>query len=565
MTDVYHDKQRNLLIYTALETAGVLQYIPGSRVVEHYLAVPITLHNMQICRWLGLPVVPLLNYDYDWPHGPQIDMPFRAQIVTANFLAMHPRAFCLSDPRTGKTLSLLWAADRVMKDYPPGECRAIISAPLSILQDVWGNTIYQHFLGRRTYKILHGTAQQRIKALAVPADFYICNPDGLGVGSHVDKKNRVILDGFSKQLAERADIKIAIIDECRSYSAGNTKRHRVARQVLMPRPFVWAATGTPTPNGPQDAHGQARLINGAFGESYKSYKLRIMYQLGAFKWVPKRGAETEALKLLSPAVRFRVSDCVDVPAKLPPQTINVALSDQQRKAFAELRNTAVMMTEGGNITAANEAVLRTKLIQVSCGAIYEMRGKERMTHELDCKPRLAAMYDVIEQAGDKIIIFASLTSVLSLLYKELSRNVTVEGFARPKYKAAIINGQVTPKQRLEIMQSFRQPDGLNIIIADPGTLSHGVDLSESRYILWYSLPDKTEQYLQANERIRGPRQKFPTQVVHLVATTPEREIYKRLENNETMQGAMLALVRGEDDRYNGRSLGSPPPGFAGLS
>lgn len=565
MTDVYHDRQRNLLIYAELEPAAALQYVPGAQVVGRYLAVPITLHNLQICRWLGLPVVPLLNYDYDWPHGPQINMPFRAQIITANFLAMHPRAFCLSDPRTGKTLSLLWAADRVMRDYPAGECRAIISAPLSILRDVWANTIYQHFLGRRTYKILHGTAQQRIKALAEPADFYICNPDGLGVGSHVDKKGKVILDGFSKQLAERLDIKIAIIDECRAYSAGNTKRHRVARQVLVTRPFVWAATGTPTPNGPQDAHGQARLINGAFGESYKSYRLRIMYQLGAFKWVPKRGAEQEALKLLSPAVRFRVSDCVDVPPKLPPQTINIDLSSEQQKAFADLRKTAVLMTQGGVITAENEAVLRTKLIQVSCGAIYEMRGKERIVHELDCKPRLSAMHDVIEQAGDKIIIFASLTSVLTLLYKELSRKIKVEGVERPKYKVAIINGQVTPKRRHEIMQAFRDPEGLNVILADPGTLSHGVDLSESRYILWYSLPDKTEQYLQANERIRGPKQKFPTQVVHLVATAPEKEIYKRLENNETMQGAMLALVRGDNDRYNGRGLGTPVPGFAGVS
>lgn len=565
MKDVYHDKQRGLLIYATREDA-LLQYVPtAARVGEDHIALPATLHNLQICRWLGLPVVPLLNYDYDWPHGPQIQAPFRAQIITANFLAMHPRAFCLSDMRTGKTLALLWAADRVMRDYQPGTCRAIISAPLGILQDVWGNAIYRHFLGRRTYQVLHGTAEQRVKALAKPADFYIINHDGIGVGSRIDNKGRVVLEGFSKLLAERADIKIAIIDEVGSFRTGNTRRHRTARLVLVPKPFFWAATGTPVPNGPTDAHGQARLVNGAFGESYRSYKSRIMYQLDRFKWVPKRGAEAEALKLLSPAVRFRIQDCTDVPPKLPPQVISVNLSAAQQKAYKEFKNAAILTVQGGSITAANEAVLRGKLIQVACGAVYETRGKERVVHTFDCGPRISAMYEIIEQAGNKIIIFAPLTSVLTLLNKELSKVVDTERGKMPQYKVGLINGSVSPKQRVEILQAFRDPDGLDILLADPGTVSHGVDLSESKVILWFALPEKTEQYLQANERIRGPNQKFPTLVVHLAATAIEREIYRRLDANETLQGAMLAMIKGEDNGHNGRGLGAPPPGFAGVS
>lgn len=565
MPDVYHDKQRNLLVYTAPNPAAITNYVAASRDIGGgYVAVPITLHNLQICRWLGLSVVPLLNYDYDWPHGPQIEMPFRAQIITANFLAMHPRAFCLSDPRTGKTLSLLWAADRVMRDYRPGECRAIVSAPLSILQDVWGNAIYRHFLGRRTYRVLHGSAAKRIKLLAEPADFYIINHDGLGTDATVDNKGKIVLNGFSKILAERADIRIAIVDECRAFSAGNTRRHRVARQVLVQRPYLWAVTGTPTPNGPQDAHGQARLVNNAFGESFKSFRIRTMYQLGAFRWVPKRGAEQEALKLLSPAVRFKITDCVDVPLKLPAQVISVEHSDQQRKAYAAFKKDAILLVEGGVISAANEAVLRGKLIQISCGAVYEQRGDTRVVHTYDCGPRIRAMYDAIEQAGGKIIIFAPLTSVLTLLCTELGKTIKVEGVDQPQFKVGLINGQVTPKKRTELLDAFRAPDGLDILVADPGTVSHGVDLSEARFILWFALPEKTEQYLQANERIRGPNQKLPTQVMHLVATPIEREIYKRLEGNESLQGAMLSLIRGENDHYNGREFGAPPPGTKGI-
>lgn len=566
MAEVYHDRQRNLLVYAAPDPATITRYVAAAKDLGNgYVAVPITLANLQLCRWIGLPVIPLLNYDYDWPHGPQITMPFRAQIITANFLAAHPRAFVLSDPRTGKTLSLLWAADRVMREYPRGECRAIIAAPLSILQDVWGNTIYQHFLGRRTYRILHGSAQERIKQLAQPADFYIINHDGVGVGSRVDVKGRITLDGFSKLLAERTDIKISIVDEVGGYRAGNTRRHRVARLVLVPRPYFWGATGTPTPNGPQDAHGQARLVNNAFGESYKSFRLRVMYAMGPFKWVPKRGAEAEALKLLSPAVRFKITDCVDVPPKLPPQLINVSLSDTQKKAYSELRKSAMLMVDGGSITAANEAVLRSKLIQVACGAVYEQRGKDRVVHELNCGPRVRAMYDIVEQYRTKIIIFAPLTSVLSLLQKELGKTVEVEGVKKPQYKVATLNGQVPAKERAGMLQAFRDPDGLDILLADPGSLQYGVDLSESQIILWFALPEKPEQYQQANERIRGPKQKFPTLVVHLAATPTEREIYKRLEEKTSLQGVMLSLVKGENDVIYGRGFNHAPPGFAGVA
>jgi Helicase conserved C-terminal domain/SNF2-related domain len=563
---MYHDRQRNLLLYDGYAAASgtVTQHVSQAiQINPGLVAVPINLNNLQLCRWLGLPVIPVMNYDYDWPHGPQIEVPFKAQIVTSNFLVTHPRAFVLSDMRTGKTLALLWAAERVIREYPPGQCRVIIACPLSIVQDVWGNNIWQHFMGRRTYGILHGSAQQRIDVLNEPHDFYIINHDGVGVGARMGKKkNEVILDGFSKQLAERDDIKIAIIDETGAYRTGNTRRHRVARLVLATRPYFWGATGTPTPNGPQDAHGQARLVNGAFGESYTSYRARVMISMGKFRWFPRKGSHAEALKLLSPAVRFRTEDCTDVPAKLPPQCINVGLNDAQKAAYKELRGTAMLMVEGGVITADNEAALRTKLIQVSCGVVYRGTGNERTTHEIGCHARIAAMYDVIEQAGRKIIIMAPLTSVLTMLHKELTKDITIEGVKQQQYKAAIINGKVTPKRRAEILTEFRDPEGLDILLADPGTLQHGIDLSNSKVLLWFALPDKTEHYLQANERIRGPRQKWPTLVAHLVATSVEREIFRRLSENESLQGAMLALVKGDTDGNYGRGFGAAPPGFA---
>jgi hypothetical protein len=142
-------------------------------------------------------------------------------------------------------------------------------------------------------------------------------------------------------------------------------------------------TGTPTPNGPTDAYGMAKLVNNAFGESFTSFKERVLYKAGMWKWVPKPGAHAEALRLLQPSVRFAIDDCVDLPPSTTQQR-EVELSPEQAKAYKALKTDLILSVQGGKqITAANEAVLRLKLIQIACGAVY---GVDREVHLVDCQP-----------------------------------------------------------------------------------------------------------------------------------------------------------------------------------
>ena len=49
--------------------------------------------------------------------------------------------------------------------------------------------------------------------------------------------------------------------------------------------------------------------------------------------------------------------------------------------------------------------------------------------------------------------------------------------------------------------------------------------------------------MQANKRAHRPGQKYPVTVVQIVSNNLEREIFRRLESNESMQGALLDAVR----------------------
>jgi SNF2 family DNA or RNA helicase len=535
----YHDRERKLIVYDEPKPHRVMQYLPETKPLHNgYIAVPESLHAIQTLRWLGYAVPPPMR-NYSYPRGPAIKVPFRAQIITANFLAANPKAFCLNEMRTGKTLAALWASDFIMEHYPQGDCRCLVVAPLSILQRVWGDAIFNNLLGKRDYVILHGDAKKREKLLAEPHDYYIINSDGLKVGATAGKRGRLELTGLSKALAERDDIRIGIVDEFSAYKHHRTGRSLVARAILASLDYLWMLSGTPTPNGPLDAYGPAFILNKANGESFRSYEARTMYPVTQFKSVPRQGSHEAALAMLQPAVRFKMIDCVDVPPVLPPQLIDVEMTPQQTKWYKEMKREAVLMVENGTISAVNEASLRTKLIQIACGAVYENRPEGRVVHTLDARPRLAAVEELVEWDGGKVIVLAPLTGVLHLLYDHFS---SIKEAGVPRYKCGIIEGDVKTKERDKVIRDFVEGD-MDILFANPATMSHGLDLSVSKLLVWFTLPDKTEQYLQANERIRGPKQTQPTLVAQLAATPTEREIYRRLESNESLQGVMLALVK----------------------
>lgn len=524
MTPFHFDTKRNLLVYPT-GSGQIAQYVPDAKQINGaYVAVPRTLHNSQILRWLNYPVPPVMQ-DYDWPAGPGIK-PWESQKLAANYMVLHPKCFNLSDMGVGKTNATLWAADWLMRQHPIGTFRVLIVCPLSIMQRVWSDAIFKNFLGHRTVEILYGSAEQRLAALNRPADFYICNFDGVGVGAHTRK--RFELDGFSKALEQRDDIRLAIVDEASAYKDATTKRHRIARLVLGKRDYLWMLTGTPTPNAPTDAYGLAKLVNNSFGKSFTTFQLETMIKVSNFKWAPQKEGYDKARKLLTPSIRFDIKDVWDGP-EMTTQQRQVELSTDQKRLMTELKkNLQVVVKSGHPITAVNEAAARQKFIQISLGAIYDAK---HAWHAVDAKPRIEELKSVIEQAPGGVLIFVPLTSVVNLLYKELKQ-----------WTRRIVNGDVSLKERSEIFKEFQEGGKIKLLIADPGTMSHGLDLWQAQTVIWYGTTEKTELYLQANKRAHRPGQKYPVTVVQIVSNPLEREIFRRLETNESLQGALLSMI-----------------------
>ncbi len=530
------DPKTRTLLYDGPEAAVISMGLPPGvpirvgnssavRGTVERVGVRLDLVNLQALARLGIPV-PSPMAGYDWPCKPG-EKPTEIQKITAGFLTLNPRSFCLSEMRTGKTRASLWAADWLMQRHKGMKC--LVVANLSTLKRPWGKEIFEKFIGRRKHVVLHShSSDARRKLLNEDADFYVINHDGVGVGATVGRKG-VVLTAFAEGLFERRDIQIAILDEATAYRDAQTRRSRIARTLFANYKYVWGLTGTPTPNAPTDAHGLARLLRLDYTESLRSLQSRTMIQISNYKWISKVGANDIVKSVLSPAIRFTQEDCFDAP----PQTIELRdtqLSSEQRVLFAELRRECHVHLRTGNISAANEAVLRMKLFQIAGGAVYD---SDHTSHRVDSSPRLSVLREIIEEAPKKVIVFSPLTNMIVMIKAFLDKE---------KVPCALINGETPMKERTALLQEFQSLTGARVLVAHPGPIARGLDLTSAATIVWFTPTDRTEAYIQANQRINGPAQNQHRHIIQLAATAAEREVYRRLDANEGLQGAMLKLA-----------------------
>lgn len=525
---MYYSQRHNCVVYEHADPAHVCAQISTARPVNgSYVAVPFDMHSMQLAQWIGLDAISPIDTQYDWPGQ---YTPKSHQRAMASFLTLNPRGMNLSAMRTGKTLAALWAADFLMDQGLVN--RALVVCTLTNIERVWDKEIFRHFLGKRTAISLYGDRAQRLEALKRDADFYIINHDGLKIGTH-KVGGRMVLGALATELAARDDINLVIVDEASAFKHASTQRSKVIKRIIHSKPYVWPLTGTPTSTGPTDAWGIKKLVADNI-PSFMAFREQTMLRITNFKWIPKREAPEIVAKFLQPAIRFSREDCIDIPPiSIEPR--ECALSPKQKQAYDQMRRElAITVASGEKITAVNEAVLRIKLCQVACGAVY---GPDREVHSMDAAPRLQLLSDILEEADGKVIVFAPLTSVVHLLYREVKRW---------GYSVEMITGAVGKGARTKILNAFDQEDSdPHVIVADPRCLAHGEDLTRSAStIVWFGPTDNLEVYEQANARIDGPNQKYKMVAIQIVSTPIEREMYKRLDEKRSLQGLVLDFVRG---------------------
>jgi hypothetical protein len=117
---------------------------------------------------------PILGH-YAWPGQHK---PFDHQRTTSAFLTLHKRAFCFNEQGTGKTGSVIWAADYLLREKRIR--RVLVICPMSIMDIAWRADLFK-FAIHRTVDIAYGNAEKRRQIINGDAEFVIINYDGVEI------------------------------------------------------------------------------------------------------------------------------------------------------------------------------------------------------------------------------------------------------------------------------------------------------------------------------------------------------------------------------------------------
>jgi SNF2 family DNA or RNA helicase len=518
--------------------------IPSARPLDYrgkrLWAVPYNTWETQVLRTLGYLVPSPIGMYYEWPRDiSRIEKPFYNQVETAAFLTLNHRCYCLNEIGTGKTMSAYWAADWLMRE---GLIRkALIISPLSTLDRVWHDAAFIH-VRHRNVAVLHGSAAKRRKLFENNAfDFYVINHDALDIiadvtyrkkkaGTDVNTGEALYEEVLDTVRLKRPDIDLVIIDELGAYRNSTNVRWKVLAAAMEDRMWVWGMTGTPIPNAPADAYGEIKIVTPQrVPRFYTDFKNMTMQQLTEYIWIPKKEATQIVFDAMQPAVRFIRDECFD----LPPCTYSVRevdLTAEQKKHYKALAQEFYTEIGEGKVTAVNEGVKAGKLIQCALGVVYDNNGISR---EVDASPRVELVRELVSQCEHKVIIFVPFRGPLKMLERELSKD----------FKCAVVHGDVSPTARGVIFAEFQQQRDPKVLIADAGTMSHGLTLTEASTIIWFGPEWSNDIYEQANGRITRPGQKNNQHIIHIAGTEIERRIYTRLQERGRVQGILLDMVK----------------------
>jgi len=504
--------ENKALLLKLRDPEKVTAVIPKSRVMgEHNVLVHWGLDEAQVLKNLKIKNVPSpILRSYAWPG---LYKPFDHQKTTSAFLTLNKRAFCLNEQGTGKTGSVIWAADYLMKQ---GRIkRVLVICPLSIMDSAWRADLFK-FAMHRSVDIAHGSAEKRRAVIESQAEFVIINFDGV----------EVVADAIDK-----GGFDLIVVDEANAYKNAQTNRWKVLNGLVKPDTWLWMLTGTPAAQSPVDAYGLAKLVNPlGVPKFFGSFKDMVMYKVTQFKWVPKPSALETVFNALQPAIRFTKDECLDLP-EMTYVNREVVLTKQQQKFYNLMKNRMVMEAAGEEITAVNAAVNLSKLLQISCGAVY---SDTKEVVEFDIKNRYAVLKEVIDEANQKVLVFVPFKHAIDLITAKLREDgITCE----------VIRGDVSAVRRTEIFKQFQETPEPRVLVIQPQSAAHGVTLTAADTVVWWGPTSSLETYAQANARVHRAGQRHPSVVIRLMGSNAEKHVYTMLDTKNDVHTQIVDLYK----------------------
>jgi len=430
-----------------------------------------------------------------------------------------PRVGLFLDMGLGKTVITLTAVWELIYDTFEVS-RVLVIAPKRVAEDTWTreHEKWDHLKGLVISRVL-GTAEQRRRALAAPADVYVIGRDNVTWLVELCRERK------------RWPFDMVVIDELSSFKNPQAKRFKALRKVMPQVRRVVGLTGTPSPNGLMDLWAELYLLDQGerLGRTLGAYRERY-FRPGArngfvvYKWIPTRTAQTEIEQKISDiCVSMSAADYLSLPKRID-NVIPVTLSTPELQLYKEMEKEQLLTVDDEDVVALSAAAVMNKLLQIANGRVYAADGAVVQIHEA----KIEALAEIVEASSEPVLVFYSY-----------------------KHDADTIRERFPEAKALESEADIRDWNNgeIGLLLAHPASVGYGLNLQDGGHVIvWYGLTWSLELYQQANARLHRQGQQRPVIIHHLIAEgTVDEQVMRALQEKDTSQAALLAALKERRD------------------
>ena len=337
------------------------------------------------------------------------------------------------------------------------------------------------------------------------------------------------------------DVMMAI-DESTTIKNPKAKRTKHLIKLAPLADYRRILTGFPITKAPLDLYSQCYFLSPnllgfssyyAFSARYAITQARRMGSHSFQQIVGFQRLEELQESIKDFSIRKTKDQCLDLPPKVYTKRY-VELTDEQKKAYATMKQKALMVLDNEVFSTMNVLTQIMRLQQVVAGSLRNEDGETIVLKN----NRVRTVLDLLEETSDKAVIFAVFQTDIQQLEKAIA-----EKFG--ENSVASYYGKTPQDERQRIIDKFQDPESeLRYFISNPQTGGRGITLTEAGTMIFYSNSYDLELRVQAEDRIHRIGQEKSCTYIDLVSeNTVDEKILQNLLSKVKISNEILGEIR----------------------
>ena len=317
------------------------------------------------------------------------------------------------------------------------------------------------------------------------------------------------------------------IDESTTIKNPSAKRTKNILTLSKHSNYRRILTGSPVTKSPLDLYSQCQFLDPWLLDHQSYYSFRTRYaELRTANFGGKSIQIVVGYKNLSElsnilqtfSYRVLKDDCLDLPKKTFMKRV-IQLSDEQKKVYAQMKQSALAILNGKMITTVNAITQIMRLHQITCG---HFKADDGTVQDLK-NDRINELMNVIEEVEGKAVIWAHYRYDVENIVKTIDK----------KYPGSVVTyyGDTTQEDRQNAITKIQNKNSpVRFFVGTPQTGGYGITLTGASTMIYYSNGYDLEKRQQSEARIDRIGQEKPMTYIDIEAEdTVDEKIVKALK------------------------------------